>query len=101
MFQNPRCAEGSLECLKRFPKKLKERLKCNGGVNPGWGLQFVEGWDFVKIDIICVFFAMGSLLLGVLWACLHHSVQDAFTIASYILTLANTGIGVLQISLLK
>src|SRR5436305_14650887 len=97
VFRYPSCAESSPECLKRFPKKLKERLKCNAGVNPGWGLQLVEGWDFIKIGIIFVFFVIGSLLLGVLWARLHHSVQDAFTIASYIFTVMTASIGALQI----
>lgn len=97
LFENPECAEDDEQCLLRFPKKLKEKLKCNSGVSPGWGLQFIEGWDIKKIWIIVfVFFGFGSLLIGVLWACFQHSIQDAFAIAGYIVAFATVSVGTIQ-----
>ena len=98
LFEHPHDAADGPFCLNRFPKKLKERLKCIGGdINPGWGLQFVEEWDVRKIWIICfVFFGLGSLLIGILWAIYGHSIQDAFAIASYMLGFATVTVGTIQ-----
>jgi hypothetical protein len=97
LFENPECAEDDEPCLSRFPKKLKEKLKCDGGASPGWGLQFVEGWDIKKIWIIVfVFFGIGSLLIGVLWVRFQHSIQDAFAIAGYIVAFATVSVGTIQ-----
>lgn len=94
LFEHPDHAEGESVCLDRFPKKLKEKLKCNGGVNPGWGLQFVEGWDARKIWLII--FVLGSLLIGVLWVSYGQSIQNAFTISSYMIGLATVTVGTMQ-----
>jgi len=97
LFHHPSHADNNSICLERFPKKLREKLKCNGGVNPGWGLQFVEGWDMKKIWVITfVFFGLGSLLIGILWAVYKQSIQDAFTIASYIVAFATVSVGTVQ-----
>jgi hypothetical protein len=97
LFHNPSHADENSFCLNRFPKKLKERLLYNGNANPGWGLQFVEGWNMKKIWIITfIIFGLGSLLMGVLWCVYHGSIQDAFTIASYMVAFATISIGTLQ-----
>ncbi|KAF8857834.1 hypothetical protein BDZ45DRAFT_787414 [Acephala macrosclerotiorum] len=80
LFQNPDCAENEGICASRFPKKLKRKLKSDGGVNPGWGLHFVEGWDWRKISIVII--------------------QDAFAIASYMIGFATVTVGTLQAVLL-
>lgn len=51
VLQHPECAEDDPICLSRFPKKVKEKLRCIGvpGIKPGWGLQIVESWDIKKI----------------------------------------------------
>lgn len=67
LFQNPKCAGEEALCLERFLKKLKEKLLCKGGIKPGWGLQFVKGWNMKKIWIInFVFFSLGSLSISIL-----------------------------------
>ena len=97
LFEHPEDAEDESLCLDRFPKKLKEKLKCNGGVNPGWGLQFVEGWNARKIWVVVfVFFGLGSLLIGILWAVFGHSIQNAFVISSYMIGLATVTVGTTQ-----
>jgi hypothetical protein len=97
MFQHPDCADEEPTCLSKFPKKLKERLKCLRGARPGWGLQLIEGWDSRKIWIILfVFFGLGSLAMGVLWAVFEHSIQDAFSMAAYMVAFATVSVGTVQ-----
>lgn len=97
LFLHPDHAEEEAICLDRFPKKLKEKLQCKGGVNPGWGLQFVEGWDMKTIWVIAFLgFGVGSLLVGVMWAVYGHSIQNAFAIAGYMVGLLGVSLGTLQ-----
>lgn len=100
LFQHPDCADEGSICLDRFPKKLKEKLWCKEGVNPGWGLLLLEDWDWKKIWMIAfVMFGLGSLLIAVLWSVYGHSIQNAFVIATYVLALGTITIGALQASL--
>lgn len=97
VFQNPDCAEDEPLCLSRFPKKLKEKLLCRGGIKPGWGLQFIEGWDVRKLWLIgFVFFGVGSLTLGIVWAVMKHSIQDAFALAAYVVAFGMITLGTVQ-----
>ena len=97
IFSHPECAEEEPLCLSRFLKKLKERLRCKRGIKPGWGLQFVEGWDAKKLWLIVfLLFGCGSLLIGVLWDVFDHSVQDAFAIAAYMIAFATATVGSVQ-----
>lgn len=98
LFHHPSHADGDSFCLERFPKKLRQKLICKKGVHPGWGLQFVEGWDVGKITLLSlVFLGLGSLLTGILWGIYGHDVQTAFSVASYILAFAAISISTLQV----
>lgn len=60
----------------------------------GWGLQFVEGWDFKKLWILVfVVFGLGCLVLGMLWAVYKHSIQDVFAIAVHVNAISNSDTG--------
>lgn len=97
LFYNPQCADNDPLCLERFPKKLKERLLCKRGRKGGWGIQFVEKWDWIKISLVVfTIFGLGSLLFGVLWARYHGSIQDGFTIAQYMIGFSALAVGMLQ-----
>ncbi|KAF7951250.1 uncharacterized protein EAE97_002801 [Botrytis byssoidea] len=99
LFLHPHHADEDTVCLDRFPKKLKEKLSCKIGqpTNFGWGLEFVEGWDMKSIWIVAfIVFGIGSLLLGVLWAVYKHSIQDAFTIAGYMVSFTAISVGAIQ-----
>ncbi|RDL37225.1 uncharacterized protein BP5553_04658 [Venustampulla echinocandica] len=97
VFQHPDCAEEESLCLSRFPKKLKERLRCRGGIKPGWGLQYEDGLDIKKLWItLFVVFGLGSLTIGISWAILKHSIQDAFAIAAYLLAFATVTVGTVR-----
>jgi hypothetical protein len=97
VFQSPDCAEEEPLCLARFPKKLNGKLTCKGVIKPGCGLQFVEGLDSKKIWIIVfVFFGLGSLIIGIAWAVLERSIQDASAIAAYMLAFASISLGTVR-----
>jgi hypothetical protein len=99
-FHNPTCAANNPIYLPRFPKKLKEKLLCNGGINPGWGLQFVEYWDMSRLWLPALLvFGLCSLVFGITWAVMQRSIQDAFSVAGYIVAFATLSLGSLQASL--
>ncbi|PQE12412.1 transcription factor c2h2 protein [Rutstroemia sp. NJR-2017a BVV2] len=104
LFQHPDHADEETVCLDRFPKKLKERLQCKPGTptSIGWGLEFVEDWDWKFIWWIAfAVLGLGSLLMGVLWVVFKHSVQDAFAIAAYMVAFVGVSVGALQSALMK
>lgn len=102
LFQNPSHAGGDVVCLDRFPKKLKEVLKCSVGAKTGWGLYFVESWDAQMTWLMSlILFVLGSLMIGVLWAVYKHSIQDAFSIASYMVAFATVTSGTIQVLIVK
>jgi hypothetical protein len=104
LFQHPEHADEETVCLDRFPKKLKEKLECKPGTptSIGWGLEFVEDWDWKLIWWIAfAVLGLGSLLVGVLWAVFKHSVQDAFAIAAYMVAFVGVSVGALQSALMK
>ena len=97
IFQHPDCADEESLCLSRFPKKLNEKLRCQKGIKPGWGIQFEEDWDAKKLWIfVFVLFGLGSTTIGILWAVLEHSIQDAFAIAAYMLAFATITMGTIR-----
>ncbi|CAG8977424.1 hypothetical protein HYALB_00007756 [Hymenoscyphus albidus] len=98
LFEHPEEGENVSFCLDRFPKKLHEKLLCRGGgTNAGWGLQFVEGWNMRKVfGSVFFLFEIGSLLIAILYTVYEHSIQDAFSMASYMMAMATMGIGTLQ-----
>jgi len=96
LYHHPEHAGAHSICLSRFPKKLKEKLRCCPiqGVNPGWGLQFVEGWDERKIWIIVfIIFVLGSLLVAMMLLIFGRSLQDAFSVAAYMATTTTVTVG--------
>lgn len=99
LFHNPECAGSDSICVSRFPKKLKEQLKCCPikGVKPGWGLQFVEGWNNRKIWImVSVVFGLGSLVVAIKLTVLEKSMEDAFAVSAYMATMTTVSIGFVQ-----
>ena len=99
LFRHPDHAEDDPVCLNRFPKKLREKLALSGEQlsEIGWGLHLDEGWDMKKAWTVgFLVSAIGGALWGILWTVFEHSIQDAFTISAYMVTLAIMSIGFLQ-----
>jgi hypothetical protein len=98
LFQHPLHAQSKRVCFDRFPKKFRDRLVCAGQPTQlGWGLHFVEGWSVKKIWLSGFLISgVGSLVFGILWAVFEHSIQDAFAVAGYCLTIGTFGVGTVQ-----
>jgi hypothetical protein len=77
VLQYPECAEEESLCMSRFPKKLKEQLRCRGGMKPGWGLQIVECWDAQKIWLLIFMFFQFLINQNpskIFWCCITMTV---------------------------
>ena len=102
LYQHPEDAEASGICMKRIPKKLKERLSVcpTKGTGLGWGVHFVESWHYNVIWIL----GFGTLLAAsmvflVCWAVLKHDVQGASGVAAYMLAFVTLLVGTVQAGL--
>ncbi|RDX46231.1 hypothetical protein OH76DRAFT_1457275 [Lentinus brumalis] len=47
------------------------------------GIEFVEGWQLMRISIAILLPVVASLILGVVYSILEHDVSSAFTVAGY------------------
>jgi hypothetical protein len=98
-FRHPSHAEDVPVCLERFPKKLRERLAVCGGrvTGLGWGLDLEEGRNSAKSWYVAFgILVLGSVLWGILWTVFEHSIQDAFAISGYMISLAVATVGFTQ-----
>ncbi|KAH7400191.1 hypothetical protein BKA64DRAFT_707877 [Cadophora sp. MPI-SDFR-AT-0126] len=86
-------------CLDKIPKKIGGKLLVCPvkGVSPGWGLQFVEGWNWKKILLVSFFtFVISATIVAVLCWYSGRSIQDAFAISSFMLACFALSVGALQ-----
>jgi hypothetical protein len=98
-FRYPEDAPSVTPCFRKMPKKMNQKLTVCPvrGVSPGWGLHFVEGWNWNKIlTVSCFVFILASTVVGVLYWKFEHSIQDAFTIGTFMLACFAVGMGTLQ-----
>ncbi|KAI7563824.1 hypothetical protein KC317_g7466 [Hortaea werneckii] len=96
LFRHPQDYDGEMITYLRVPKKSGGRL----GLGRGWGISLVEGFEASKVWMIfCIFFAVGSLVFGAVWASKKQDVQGAFGVAAWVCTLAGLALGWLQASL--
>lgn len=98
-MQYPNCAPIIRDCFNKMPKKIDKPLTAspNWAARPGWGLHFVEGWNAKKLLSTYLTFLFAGTLLAVLCRALGYSIQDAFAIASFFLTIFAGGVATLQV----
>jgi len=95
----PHEASSKTPCLEKMPKKMNDKLNVCPikGISPGWGLYFVEDWNWKKILIGTYLTFMGSgIIVGVVCWWLDHSIQDAFAVAGFVVACFATGVGASQ-----
>ncbi|KAI7286873.1 hypothetical protein KC345_g945 [Hortaea werneckii] len=96
LFRHPQDYDGEMITYLQVPKKSGGRL----GLGRGWGISLVEGFEASKVWMMfCIFFAVGSLVFGAVWASKKQDVQGAFGVAAWVCTLAGLALGWLQASL--
>lgn len=98
-MMHPSCAAVRRPYFDKVPKKIGQRLAVDPdkGVSPGWGLHFVEGWNWKKIFVAYLVFLVTSLLTALVFILLHYSIQDSFAIAGWTLAAFTLGITTLQV----
>ena len=103
LYSHPECAdEECADLLPLFPKKVLERLDVcpNRGMSEGWGIHFVEDWNWERIWVIgFALFGMGGVLFLILWWALEHDVQGASSMATYITSFMALALGVAQLKI--
>ena len=86
LYHSPDCAdEECASLLPLLPKKVLERLDVcpNKGMSEGWGVCFVEDWNWERVwGLGFVLFGIGGLVFVVLWWALEHDVQGASSMAA-------------------
>ena len=92
LFKHPEDYDGELITYQRVPKK-NGRLK----MGVGYGINLVEGFLADRVwMLVTAFFAFGSLIFAVTWACKTHSIQGAYAVAAWMVSLAALAVGWLQ-----
>ncbi|KAK0637021.1 hypothetical protein B0T17DRAFT_504403 [Bombardia bombarda] len=87
LLEHPEDAEVVPVLLKKIPKKLHAKLDACPikGSSVGWGLQFVEGMNWLVVFVYgCTGFAL-SLVCAVVWATVRGDVQGGFAIAAFMI----------------
>lgn len=102
LFKHPELAGMRKHCLKKFPRKLRERLTLSDEErdSTGWGLQFIEGWSNKKLMYgAAMTFGLSSVIVMILISIMGHNIQNAAAIASFMLSFVTIGIATLQAAL--
>jgi len=102
LFKHPEEAGTKKLCLKKIPRKLRNRLAVIDEEEDaiGWGLQFVEGWSKKRLMYTTALtFGLSSFVVMVLVSVLGHDVQNAGAIASFMLSFVTIGIATAQAAL--
>ena len=101
LYLNPACANDEHSTLlSLFPKKVYERLMLcqKTGMTTGWGVHFVEGWNWDQIwSLSIVLLVLGGIVFAVAWTLLEHDIQGAFSVASYLTALLALAMGLVQV----
>jgi hypothetical protein len=87
-------------CLCRFPKHFRCQIQVNEETQDAfaWGIELVEGVDWACFGILGFVVVIVSTAFGIAWACRKGSIQDGFTVATYIITVFTSMAGAMQIA---
>lgn len=98
LFQNPTHADVEPIMHRRIPKKLRDRLEpCSvKGSAVGWGLQFVEGVDWVILFCYGCLGFFSALVLAVAWSIARADIQSGFAMGGFVVTFVIFCLGVAQ-----
>lgn len=102
LFKHPEKAGTKNKCLKKIPRKLRNRLAVLDEEEDaiGWWLQFVEGWSKKRLMYMTALtFGLSSLIVLVVVSILGHNIQNAAAIASFMLSFVTIGIATAQAAL--
>ena len=96
LYRYPKEAEDTGDCLSKIPKRLRELSILPQGCDIGWGLQCVEGLDWIKLWALGFIGFLASSTLGFLWSVLKDDVQSGFAVAACMVMGLFFTIGIVQ-----
>ncbi len=102
LFKHPELAGTRKHCLKKIPRKIRNRLAVLNEEDDaiGWGLQFIEGWSKKRLMYMTALtFGLSSFLVILLVSILGHNIQNAAALASFMLSFVTIGIATAQAAL--
>lgn len=97
-----RCPKSSGNfCLKRFPGYCQEQVRMdeNADETLAWGIELVEGRDWVYLWVIGFLISCSGITFGVVWSVLQGDVSGGFTVAGTLMTTFTCLIGTFQVAL--
>lgn len=88
-------------CLLGIPKRLNGPPRVGSAIdqNTAWGLHLEEGLDGERLLLWVVLGALASLIFAVPWAIVKGSIQDAFSVAGYVVTAEALAMATMQVAL--
>ncbi|EMD59331.1 hypothetical protein COCSADRAFT_257459 [Bipolaris sorokiniana ND90Pr] len=100
-FSSPKdCFQDNI-CLRQFPKRIRERP--TPGVDPdlytGWGVHLEQDMDLQRICLVLFFGIASAGTFGLVWGICKRSLQDGFSIASFVLGSEAIAVATLQLFL--
>jgi hypothetical protein len=100
-FATPEHCRDDAFCLSQIPKRVggKPQSGCAPDHDTGWGLYFQETFSLTKLCMCGICAVVVSLAFAIGLATDTSSLQDAFTVASYILALEVLLVGLLQVAI--
>lgn len=101
-FLSPSGCRSSTICLQQFPKRTGQApvLGQAPDIFTGWGIYLQDGWSGERVCFWSFGVFILSLSFGIIWSVTHrNSIQDAFTVATYMLGTLASGFGCYQVML--
>ena len=89
LYRCPEDAEYTGICLSKIPKKTEGLAWLPvhpQGCKMGWGLQFVEGLDVMKLWVSGFIGSIISIMFGIAWSMIKDNMQRGFAVAACMLT---------------
>jgi len=97
-YEHPDHAEVLPTLLKKFPRKLRQKLEAcpQRGSSVGWGIQFIEGIDTLMLFCFGTFGFAICLLIATTWTVVRQDIQGGFGIGGFLLAFILFCVGVIQ-----
>jgi hypothetical protein len=100
-FSSPKDCFHDDICLRQFPKRIGERP--TPGIDPdlytGWGVHLEQDLDLQRVCLVLFFFVASGGSFGLAWGICKRSLQDGFSIASFIVGTEAVAVATIQLFL--
>ena len=98
MFHPEEANGGKAPCSSKIPKRRKKlQTSTDSGIGLGWGLHFIEGWDYNLFWLVALLLVViGVVVFFICWTVIRQDAVGAANIAGAIIGLVALLIGSVQ-----